>query len=99
MITSVFSLAGIPPFGGFFGKYLVFAVAIQGGYVWVVLAAIVASIVGAAYYLRLLPDIFVSDDTAPMVLPLAVQVLAVIIILGNLAVGPLSGLLLSIWAI
>jgi NADH-quinone oxidoreductase subunit N len=93
-------LAGIPPFGGFFGKYGVFASAIQAGYVGVVLAAIVASIVGAVYYLRLLPAIFVSDDASePMVLPLAVRVLAVIIIIGNLTVGALSGVILAFWGI
>ena len=100
LITSVFSLAGIPPFGGFFGKYGVFASAIQAGYVGVVLAAVLASIVGTVYYLRLLPAIFVSDDASePMVLPLSVRVLAVIIIIGNLAVGALSGVILAFWGI
>lgn len=99
LITSVFSLAGIPPFGGFFGKYLVFASAIQAGYVWVVLVAVFASVIGAVYYLRLLPEIFVSDDADPMVLSVGVQILAVILIVGNLLAGPLSGVLLSIWRV
>jgi NADH-quinone oxidoreductase subunit N len=49
----MFSLAGIPPFAGFFGKYYVFAGAIQAGYTWLAIAGVVMSVVSAYYYLRL----------------------------------------------
>ncbi len=63
----MFSLAGIPPLAGFFGKLLVFAAAIKTGlmpmYVLAVLG-VVASVVGAYYYLRII-KIMYFDEQAP----------------------------------
>ncbi len=58
----VFSMAGIPPMAGFFAKYYIFLGAIQSGYQWLTLVAILSSLVGVYYYFRL---IFVSlqDNT------------------------------------
>jgi len=53
MALFMFSLAGIPPFAGFFGKYYVFAGAVQGGYTWLAITGVVMSVVSAYYYLRL----------------------------------------------
>ena len=48
----MFSMAGVPPFAGFFGKLLVFLAAIQAGLWTLVAVGIVTSAIGAAYYLR-----------------------------------------------
>ncbi len=58
----VFSMAGIPPMAGFFAKYYIFLGAIQSGYQWLTLVAILSSLVGVYYYFRV---IFVSlqDNT------------------------------------
>jgi NADH-quinone oxidoreductase subunit N len=53
MALFMFSLAGIPPFAGFFGKYYVFAGAIQSGHTWLAIVGVVMSAVSAYYYLRL----------------------------------------------
>jgi NADH-quinone oxidoreductase subunit N len=53
MALFMFSLAGIPPFAGFFGKYYVFAGAVQAGYTWLAIVGVVMSVVSAYYYLRL----------------------------------------------
>jgi len=45
------SLAGLPPFAGFFGKYLVFQAAFQGGHVFVTILAAMTSVVALVYYL------------------------------------------------
>lgn len=50
----LFSMAGVPPLVGFFAKYTVLYAAIHGGYVFLAIVAILASVVSAAYYLRVI---------------------------------------------
>lgn len=54
----LFSVAGIPPFAGFMGKFLVFRAAVDGGLIWFAVVGGVAAVVAAAYYLRLLASIW-----------------------------------------
>lgn len=54
MAVFMFALAGVPPTSGFFGKLSLFAAAISAGRVGVVVVAVLASAVGAFYYLRVL---------------------------------------------
>jgi NADH-quinone oxidoreductase subunit N len=49
----MFSLAGIPPFAGFFAKYYVFTGAVQGGYTWLAIVGVLMSVVSVYFYLRL----------------------------------------------
>jgi NADH-quinone oxidoreductase subunit N len=53
MTVFLFSLAGIPPTGGFMGKFYIFTEALRSGYVWLVIAAGVNSVVSIYYYLRI----------------------------------------------
>jgi len=48
-----FSVMGIPPLPGFFGKFYVFKAAIDGGLTWLAVIGLVASVIAAFYYLRL----------------------------------------------
>ncbi len=57
----MFSLAGIPPFAGFFGKYFVFAAAINSGLYWLAVIGILSSVVGAYYYLRIVKIMFLDE--------------------------------------
>ena len=50
----MFSLTGFPPFGGFFGKVAVFAPAIDAGLTWLAILGVLASVLSAYYYLRVL---------------------------------------------
>lgn len=52
LIIAFLSLAGIPPLAGFFGKYFLFIEAINAGYLWLVIIAIINTIIGAYYYLK-----------------------------------------------
>jgi NADH-quinone oxidoreductase subunit N len=49
----MFSMAGIPPFSGFFGKLYVFLPAVQSGYWTLAVIGVLTSVVGAYYYLRI----------------------------------------------
>jgi len=60
----LFSLAGIPPLAGFFGKLYVFIPAVEAGLWWLAVIGVVASVIGAFYYLRLV-KIMYFDDPAP----------------------------------
>ncbi len=53
MLVLMFSLAGVPPMVGFFGKFYVLKAAVDAGMAWLALAGAVASVIGAFYYLRL----------------------------------------------
>lgn len=54
MLVLMFSMAGVPPFIGFWGKWFVIKEVINAGYVWLAVFAVVFSIVGAFYYLRII---------------------------------------------
>lgn len=53
MLVLMFSLAGVPPFAGFFGKLYVLKAAVEADMTWLALAGAVASVIGAFYYLRI----------------------------------------------
>ena len=53
MLVLLFSLAGVPPMLGFFGKFYVLKAAVDGGMTWLALSGAVASVIGAFYYLRI----------------------------------------------
>jgi NADH-ubiquinone oxidoreductase chain 2 len=58
----LFSMAGVPPLVGFFAKYTVLYTAIHNGYMFLAIVAILASVVSAVYYLRVIRVIHFSDD-------------------------------------
>ena len=53
MLILLFSLAGVPPLVGFFGKYYVLLAAVDAGLAWLAVAGVLASVIGAFYYLRI----------------------------------------------
>jgi NADH-quinone oxidoreductase subunit N len=59
-----FSLAGVPPFAGFFAKFYVFAAAVQGGWSWLAAIAMLNSAIGAWYYLRIVVNMYFAEPTA-----------------------------------
>ncbi len=62
MTIALLSLAGIPPLAGFFGKYLVFAQALQHGYPGMVIIAVITSLIGVYYYFRVIIAMFFNDS-------------------------------------
>lgn len=63
MTLALLSLAGIPPLAGFFGKYLVFAHAIQHGYTALTLVAVIASLIGAYYYFKIIIAMYLKEPS------------------------------------
>jgi NADH-ubiquinone oxidoreductase chain 2 len=58
LAITIFSFAGIPPLLGFFAKQMVLSAALDNGYVFLTLVAILTSVVGAIYYLNVIKEIF-----------------------------------------
>ena len=64
------SLAGVPPFLGFWAKLVVLDAAVQGGYLWLALLGVLSAVVGAYYYLRVVKVMYFDEpegDTGPVV--------------------------------
>ena len=68
MLLVMFSLAGVPPTVGFYAKFTVIQAAVDAGFVWLAVVAVMASLVGAFYYLRVVKLMYFDDatDTAPI---------------------------------
>ena len=61
MAVFMFSLAGLPPFGGFFSKYVLFLGAIQAGFWWLAAIGAVTSALSLYYYSRVVKAIWIED--------------------------------------
>jgi NADH-quinone oxidoreductase subunit N len=77
----LFSLAGVPPLAGFFGKFYVFAAAVKAELYGLAIIGVLASVVGAFYYLRIVKVMF-FDEAKPRFTPAAPYVRLVMIAAG-----------------
>ena len=66
MTLSLFSLAGIPPVAGFFGKFFLFTAAAQKGYYLLVLIAVLNTIISLYYYLLVVKAMFINKSETPI---------------------------------
>jgi NADH-quinone oxidoreductase subunit N len=66
MMLSLFSLAGIPPVAGFFGKFFLFASAASAGYYWLVFIAVLNATVSLYYYLLVVKAMFINKNETPL---------------------------------
>jgi NADH-quinone oxidoreductase subunit N len=93
----MFSLAGIPPLFGFWPKLLVFQAAVASGFAALAVAAILGTVIGAYYYLKIVKVMYMDEPAAPYarvrepVQGLLILVSAIVVSpLGYLLIGPLS---------
>ncbi len=77
----MFSLAGIPPLAGFFAKYYVFLAAIQAGMFTLAVIGVLASVVGAFYYLMIIKTMYFDEPVEGFV-PMPVELKAVLGVTG-----------------
>jgi NADH-quinone oxidoreductase subunit N len=67
MMIFMFSMAGIPPLAGFFGKWFVFSAAVNAGMVSLAVFGVLSSVIGAFYYIRIIKIMYVDDaETDPL---------------------------------
>ncbi len=90
----MFSLAGIPPLFGFWPKLLVFNAAVASGYVALAVAAILGTVIGAYYYLKIVKVMYMDEPAAPYG-RVREPVQGLLILLAAIAVSPLGYLLIG----
>ena len=66
LLVMMFSMAGIPPLAGFFGKWYVFLAAVEAGLVPLAVIGVVMSVIGAFYYLRIIRLMYFDDTDTPL---------------------------------
>ncbi len=96
---ALLSLAGIPPLGGFVGKFYLFAAAMQRGYLWLVIVAALNSILSLYYYLLVLRRMYISEPAVPgprMKTAFSVKVVLLITTIGIFWLGILPGPIMSV---
>ena len=95
MTLALFSLAGIPPVAGFFGKFFLFTAAASGGYYILVLIAVLNATISLYYYLKVVRAMFIekSDNPVPAFKSSNYMRVALLIcVAGIFAVGFASGI-------
>jgi NADH-quinone oxidoreductase subunit N len=77
MMIVMFSMAGIPFFIGFFAKFAVLQAVVAAGYIWLAVLAVLMSLIGAYYYLRVVKLMYFDEpeDTAPIHAPADVRLI------------------------
>ncbi len=95
MMLAMFSLAGIPPVAGFFGKFFLFTAVAEQGYYVLVLIAVINSIVSLYYYLLVVKAMFIDKSESPIPtfqsnFPMKVSL--VICVIGIVSIGFYGGL-------
>jgi NADH-quinone oxidoreductase subunit N len=88
LTASLLSMAGIPIFSGFFAKFMLFTETIKSGYLVVVIAGIINSIISVGYYFKLILAMYTQEATeAKQPTPFVYYFVGVVAILLNLLIG------------
>ncbi len=98
MLVFMFSLTGIPPTAGFMGKFYVFMSAIQAGYTWVVIIAVVFSAISAYFYLRIVMLMYFKEpqETFEISSSPAIGLALAVAVVGVLAIGVIPSFFVNI---
>lgn len=97
LTASLLSMAGIPVFAGFFAKLNLFTQTIQAGYLVVVIAAVINSIISVGYYFKLILAMYSKEPNEERTgTPVLIYSVAAISILLNLAIGLFPSLILDL---
>jgi NADH-quinone oxidoreductase subunit N len=93
LTMAMLSLAGIPPFAGFFGKYFIFSEAMRNGYQNLVFLAIISSIIGVFYYMKVIVAMYSKPANEYEVKPtFSYQLVILFCILLSIFMGIFPGL-------
>ena len=97
MTVLMFSLAGVPPMMGFMAKYAVLQAVATSGQIWLTVVAVMFSLIGAFYYLRIVKTMWFDEpvDTTAIAVPLDMRVALSINGIAIVALGLVPGALLG----
>ena len=97
MMVLLLSLAGVPPMVGFFAKLTVLEAALAAGHLWLVIVAVLLSLVGAYYYLRIVKLMYFDapTDMSPIVADRGMQITLSINGIAVVLLGILPGTLMT----
>lgn len=89
MSIFMLSLVGIPPLAGFVGKYYLFSAAIERGYIWLVVIAILTSVISLYYYAGVIREMYfrASPEQSQLKISPSLKIALIISILGVLICG------------
>jgi NADH-quinone oxidoreductase subunit N len=94
---ALLSMAGIPIFSGFFAKLILFNQTIQAGYLVVVIAAVINSIISVGYYFKLILAMYTKEANETRTgTPILIYTVAVVAIVLNIALGIFPSLVLDL---
>ncbi|MEQ1515937.1 MAG: NADH-quinone oxidoreductase subunit NuoN [Usitatibacteraceae bacterium] len=97
MLFIIFSMAGIPPFLGFWAKLAVLEGVLNAGYTWLVVFAVLMSVIGAFYYLRIIKVMYFDapTDTSPIAATADMRGLLFVNAFALLVLGVFPGVLMT----
>jgi NADH-quinone oxidoreductase subunit N len=99
LAIGLLSMAGIPPLAGFFGKYYLFSIALKTNLFWIVITAIVASIIGAWYYLKALSQAYLSpveNELTEIEVSFSTKLVLGLCIIGTIVLGIMPNLIIGL---
>jgi NADH-quinone oxidoreductase subunit N len=98
MLIVMFSMAGVPPTLGFYAKFSVLQAAMQAGFLWLVVFAVLMAVIGAFYYLRVIKLMYFDDakDHAKIDAPLETRIVLSANCLALLVIGLMPEALMEI---
>ncbi|MEM8512062.1 NADH-quinone oxidoreductase subunit N [Massilia sp. MP_M2] len=98
MTVLMFSLAGVPPMVGFIAKYAVLQAVANAGMVWLAVVAVMFSLIGAFYYLRIVKTIWFDEaaDTSAISTPLDMRIIMSLNGVAIVVMGVIPGSLLAV---
>ena len=62
MAMLLLSMAGIPPFAGFFAKFYIFVSAVEAGFLFIAIIGVIFSVISAFYYLKIIKIMYMDND-------------------------------------
>lgn len=97
MAVFMFSLAGLPPTGGFMGKFYIFTAAVEADYVGLAVVAVLCSLISVFFYLRVVVVMYMQESPEGQPSPVFSPAIVITLVLATLATLQLGVLPAGVW--
>lgn len=98
LTSTMLSLAGIPPFAGFFGKFYIFSEALQNGHFYLVLIGIISSMIGIYYYMKVVIAMYAKPANETKIeISLTNQLVMWLCLIVSLLIGIMPSMITSLF--